>query len=132
MGSGQTGKKEGNILLRDSIVCKHINIRYIVLTLTQQQKRNSLESIHDIYLSCGLNTGSILEEELNHLDPVLLARDVKRREAVECPGVGVGLAVQKQLGHTDMATVGGHVQGSQVVHSHLVHRGFVVQQDSEI
>ena len=58
-----------------------------------------------------------------NLDAVLLARDVQRGEAVESAGVGVRLAVQQQLGHAHVSAVGRHVQGGQVVNSHLVHRG---------
>lgn len=43
-------------------------------------------------------------------------------------GVGVGSLVQQQFGDTVVATVRGHVQGSQVVQCHIVHGSLVLQQ----
>ena len=74
-------------------------------------------------LGCRLDTRAVLEQQLHHLDPVLLAGNVQGREPVEGAGVRVTLAVQEQLGHSDMAAVSRHVQRREVVNSHLVHRG---------
>ena len=63
--------------------------------------------------------GAVLEQQLDHLDPVLLAGDVQGREAVEGAAVGVGLAVEQQLSHAHVAAVCSHVQGGQVVYRHL-------------
>ena len=63
------------------------------------------------------------------LDPVLLAGDVQRREAVERARVRVGLAVEQQLGHPHVPAVRRHVEGGQVVDGDLVDGGLVVQQD---
>ena len=92
------------------------------------QKKLSLLEAH---LCGGFDGRSVLEEQLHHLDPVLLASDVQRGEPVEGPGVGVGLAVEQQLGDAHVAAVGSHVQGRQVVHSHFIHWGLVMKQDPE-
>jgi hypothetical protein len=80
-----------------------------------------------IYFSGCLDGSSVLEQQLDHLDPVLLAGDVQRGEPVEGPRVRVGLAVQQQLGHAHVPAVGGHVQGGQVVDGHFIHGGLVVK-----
>jgi len=72
----------------------------------------------------------MFEQQLHHFNPVLLAGDVERSEAIKGSGVGISLAVQQQFGHTDMATVGRHMQGSEVVHRHLIHGGPMIQQDA--
>ena len=41
----------------------------------------------------GFDEGSVLDEQLDHLDAVLLAGDVERREAVEGARVDLGLPV---------------------------------------
>lgn len=43
-------------------------------------------------------------------------------------GVGVGSLVQQEFGDTVVAAVSGHVQSSQVVQSHVIHRSLVLQQ----
>ncbi len=53
---------------------------------------------------------------------------MERGEAVERPGVGVRLPLQEQLGRPDVPAVGGHVEGRQVVHRHLVHGRAVVEE----
>ena len=66
-----------------------------------------------------------------HLDAVLLARNVQRREAVEGARVHVGPVVEQQLGDLDVAAVGSHVQRGQVVAGGLVDElGRVVEEDA--
>ena len=84
-------------------------------------------SLFRSYLGGCFDGGSVLEQQLHDLDPVLLAGDVQRREPVEGPGVGVGLAVEQQLGNPHVAAVGSHVEGRQVVHSYFIHGGLVVK-----
>ena len=52
-------------------------------------------------LSGGPYAGAVLEQQLHHYDPVLLAGDVQRRGPVEGAGVGVTLPVQQQLGRSE-------------------------------
>lgn len=61
-----------------------------------------------------------LDEKFDDLDAVLLAGDVKRREAVESARVHVGLVVEQQLGDLDVAAVSGHVQGGEKVARGLI------------
>ena len=84
-----------------------------------------------LYLGGRFDGCSILQEKFHDLDPVLLAGDVKRGEPVESASVGIGLAVKQELGHPDVAAVGSHVQGRQVVDRHFIHWGLVVKQDPE-
>lgn len=57
------------------------------------------------YLCGGLDRSAVLQQQLHHFDAILLARDVKGREAVEGARVRVRLPVQQQLGHSDVAAV---------------------------
>ena len=82
-----------------------------------------------LYLGGRFDGCSILQEKFHDLDPVLLAGDVKRGEPVESASVGIGLAVEQELGHPDVAAVGSHVQGRQVVDRHFIHWGLVVKQN---
>lgn len=47
--------------------------------------------------------------------------------AYQCPGIGIRLLVQQQLGDPVVSTVGGHVKRCQVVQSHIVHRSLMLQ-----
>ena len=82
------------------------------------------------HLCRGFDGGTMFEQQFHDLDPVLLAGNVERSEAVEGSCVRIGFAVQKKLCHTDMSTVGCYVESSQVIHCHLIHWGSVVQQDT--
>jgi hypothetical protein len=70
----------------------------------------------------GLDARAVLQQQLHHLYPVLLAGNVQRGEPVERPRVRVGLAVEEKLGDADVTAVGGNVQGSKVVDGNLVDR----------
>ena len=75
------------------------------------------------------DTGAVLEQQLHHLDAVLLAGDVQGREPVQRTSIGIGVSVQQQLRHPDVATVSGYVEGGQVIHGDLVHGSPMVEQD---
>ena len=80
------------------------------------------------YLSSGLDGGAVLQQQLDHLDAVLLAGYVQGREAVESPRVRVGLAVEQELGHAHVPAMRGHVERGEVVDGDLVHRRAMVEQ----
>ncbi len=67
------------------------------------------------HLCCRFDRGSVLEQQLDDLDPVLLAGDVQRRESVQRARVHLALAVEQQLGGAHIAAVRSHVKRSQVV-----------------
>lgn len=70
----------------------------------------------------------MFEKQLYHLDPVLLASDVEWRESVQSPRIRVRTPVQEEFSHPHVSTVGGHVQGSQIIDSHLVDGGAMREQ----
>jgi hypothetical protein len=103
----------GKIQMLDGLVSTHCSSHWLSL----------------LYLGGGFDGGSILEEELHHLDPVLLAGDMEGGEPVEGPGVRVSLAVQQELCNPDVPAVGSHVQGCQVVNGYFIHWGLVVKKN---
>lgn len=52
-------------------------------------------------LGGGFDASTVLEQQLNHLDAVLLAGNVKRGEAVKSPRIGICFAVEKELGNSE-------------------------------
>lgn len=82
------------------------------------------------YLGRRLDGRPVLQQEFHDLDAVLLAGDVKGREAVQSSRVRIGFSIEEQLGDPDVAAVRGNVERGQVVDRHLVHRCAMIQQHS--
>ena len=72
-----------------------------------------------MYFGGGFDGSTVLEQQFDDFDAILLAGDVQRSEAVEGAGVGIALAVQQDLSHAYVSAVGRYVQRRQVIHRHL-------------
>ena len=81
------------------------NISYLMLDQEDDNVHAAHEAGHvqrsEAGLGGGLDTGSVLQQQLHHLDPVLLARDVQRGEAGLGGGLDIGSVPQQQLHHLD-------------------------------
>lgn len=58
----------------------------------------------------GLQVGAVVEEQLEGLDGPAHRREVQRRDVELPPGLDVGVPLDEQLGHGQVAVVHGHVE----------------------
>jgi len=70
----------------------------------------------------------VFQKEFHYFNSILLAGNMKRSKAIQGFGIGVRFLVQENLGDFVMATVGSHVQGSQVVIGDVIHGHVMLEE----
>lgn len=114
--------------IRDLQCCEETLVKNMIrLRDAWQDVRMTWNGLRFDHLGGRLDGRAVLQQELHHLDAILLARDVERRKAVQGARVRIGFPVEQQLGDPHVPAVRRNVKRGQVVDGHLVHRRPMVQ-----